>query len=144
MNRSDNQLAQTEGDTSANAARRIRDREKAVAEVWRNIAYYEGERACTTHRIAAVTGLPMHYVRQQCERTGYALAEDLPLSFRLALRGGRAWSPGDLEFRSAADAEAHAASLTVNADQTIHVEEYRFHATRWQWVTGPALARWLS
>lgn len=66
-----NQLAQESGDSSLNEANRIRENEATVARAWRKIAYDENEAACTTERIASVTGLPIAYVHMVCERRGW-------------------------------------------------------------------------
>lgn len=70
-----NQQAQEDGDSSANEAERIREREASVKRVWRGISYAEGDQACTAARISMHTGLPIAYVRLICERHGYVLAE---------------------------------------------------------------------
>lgn len=69
-----NQLAQEADDTSANEARRIREREASISHAWRTIAYHEGERACTAIRIAEVVELPVAFVQDICARKGLALA----------------------------------------------------------------------
>jgi hypothetical protein len=69
-----NQVAQEDGDTSANEARRIRERENDIARTWRTIAYNEGETACTAERIAEAAELPVRFVRDICERRGLNLA----------------------------------------------------------------------
>jgi len=74
VKKSINQVAQEEGDTSANEAARIRDREAAVAKAWRTIAYHEGEAACTADRVAAIAELPVDFVRDICARKGLALS----------------------------------------------------------------------
>ena len=68
-----NQIAQAEGDSSANEAKRIREREAAVAKAWRQIAYDDGEAACSADRVAQAVDLPEAYVRAICERKGLAL-----------------------------------------------------------------------
>jgi hypothetical protein len=68
-----NQIAQETGDTSANEAARIRDREALVARAWRTIAYHEGATACTADRIAWATELPIAFVRDICARKGLDL-----------------------------------------------------------------------
>ncbi len=73
MKKSINQIAQEDGDTSANEAARIRDREAAVTKAWRTIAYHEGEGACTAERVAASTELPVDFVRDICARKGLDL-----------------------------------------------------------------------
>jgi hypothetical protein len=69
MFRSANQRAQAEGDTGANEARRIRDREMAVRAAWREEAWQRGE-PVEARRVARATGLPEPYVRLICERGG--------------------------------------------------------------------------
>lgn len=73
MKKSVNQIAQEDGDTSANEAARIREREAAVAKAWRTVAYYEGETACTADRVAALSELPADFVRDICARKGLSL-----------------------------------------------------------------------
>jgi len=73
LGRSLNQIAQDEGDTAANEARRIREGEASIHRAWRQIAYDEGESAVTAHRIATLTGLPVAYCRDVCERVGHVL-----------------------------------------------------------------------
>lgn len=68
-----NQMAQEEGDSSANEARRIREREATVKRAWRTIAFDEGEGACTATRVAEASGLPVDYVRTVCASVGYEL-----------------------------------------------------------------------
>jgi hypothetical protein len=67
-----NQIAQEDGDTSANEARRIREREAAIARAWRTLAYNEGESACTAVRIAEAVELPVAFVQDICDRKGLA------------------------------------------------------------------------
>lgn len=74
MTKSINQVAQEEGDSSANEAARIRAREGAVTRAWRTIAYHEGEAACTADRVAADAELPVDFVRDICARKGLDLA----------------------------------------------------------------------
>jgi hypothetical protein len=74
VKKSINQIAQEDGDTSANEATRIRDREAAVAKAWRTIAYHEGEASCTADRIAKVAELPIDFVRDICARKGFDLS----------------------------------------------------------------------
>jgi len=69
-----NQVAQAEGDTSANEVRRIADREASVKRAWRTIAWETSESDCTAEKIANVTGLAIGYVRTICERNGLGLA----------------------------------------------------------------------
>lgn len=69
-----NQVAQEDGDTSADEARRIREREDAITRAWRTIAYNEGETACTAERVAEAAELPVKFVRAICERRGLSLA----------------------------------------------------------------------
>lgn len=71
--RSINQIAQEDGDTSANEANRIREREATVKRCWRTIAFEDGEEACSAESVAACAGLPVDYVRLICERYGYPL-----------------------------------------------------------------------
>ncbi len=71
--RSINQIAQEAGDTSANEANRIREREATVKRAWRTIAFNENEAACTAERIAAETGLPADFVRFVCGTHGLDL-----------------------------------------------------------------------
>jgi hypothetical protein len=66
-----NQVAQDEGNTSANEAKRIRNRESAVKVAWRTIAFNEGEAACTAERVARDCELPVDYVRFVCGNAGY-------------------------------------------------------------------------
>lgn len=66
MKKSINQIAQENGDTSANEA-------AAVARAWRTVAYHEGEAACTAERVAAIAELPVNFVRDICARKGLAL-----------------------------------------------------------------------
>lgn len=73
MGKSINQLAQEEGDSSANEARRIREREAQVKKAWRTVAFYENEAACTAERIARESDLPVDYVRFVCGKEGLAL-----------------------------------------------------------------------
>jgi hypothetical protein len=73
VKKSINQIAQEDGDTSANESARIRDREAAVAKAWRTIAYHEGETACTADRIAKASELPVAFVRDICARKGLDL-----------------------------------------------------------------------
>lgn len=68
-----NQIAQETGDTSANEAARIRDREAAVTKAWRTLAYHKGEAACTAERVAALAALPVEFVRDICARKGLDL-----------------------------------------------------------------------
>lgn len=68
-----NQIAQEDGDTSANEAARIREREAAVARAWRTVAYHEGESACTADRIATITELPIAFIQDICARKGLTL-----------------------------------------------------------------------
>lgn len=68
-----NQMAQEEGDSSANEARRIREREATVKRAWRTLAYNEGEAACTAARISEASGIPIDYVRTVCGNVGYTL-----------------------------------------------------------------------
>lgn len=68
-----NQLAQSEQDTSANEAKRIRDREALVKRTWRTIAYHEGEAACRAERIADESELPVDYVKFICDNYGLTL-----------------------------------------------------------------------
>lgn len=74
VRKSINQVAQEDGDTSAHEARRIKEREDAVARAWRTLAYNEGETACTAERIAEAAELPAMFVRDICERRGLSLA----------------------------------------------------------------------
>jgi hypothetical protein len=69
-----NQMAQEEGDTTANEAKRIREREATVKKAWRTVAFYENEAACTAERIAKESGLPIDYVRFVCANYGLNLA----------------------------------------------------------------------
>ena len=69
-----NQVAQENGDTSANEAARIRERERAVVAAWRTIAFNEGESACTLGRVSRAAELPEEYVAFVCAVKGYALA----------------------------------------------------------------------
>lgn len=73
LGRSPNQIAQDEGDTAANEARRIREGEASIHRAWRQLAYDEGESAVTSHRLATMTGLPAAYCRDVCERVGHIL-----------------------------------------------------------------------
>lgn len=73
LGRSPNQIAQDEGDTAANEARRIREGEASIHRAWRQLAYDEGESAVTAHRLATMTGLPAAYCRDVCERVGHIL-----------------------------------------------------------------------
>jgi hypothetical protein len=68
-----NQIAQESGDSSANEAARIREREAAVARAWRTVVYHEGEAACTADRIAEIADLPVAFVREICARKGLDL-----------------------------------------------------------------------
>lgn len=68
-----NQMAQEEGDSSANEAQRIRDRESTVKRTWRSVAFHENEAACTAERIAKESELPIDYVRFVCGKEGLAL-----------------------------------------------------------------------
>jgi hypothetical protein len=45
-----NQIAQENGGSSANEGKRIRDREAAVKQAWRRVAFNKGEAACTATR----------------------------------------------------------------------------------------------
>lgn len=74
VRKSINQVAQEAGDTSANEAARIREREAAVARAWRTVAYQEGEAACTADRIATTAELPVDFVRDICARKGLNLS----------------------------------------------------------------------
>ncbi len=56
--RSINQVAQDEGDSSANEAARIRTRGASVARAWRTIAYKRGDGACTAQAVADACDLP--------------------------------------------------------------------------------------
>lgn len=69
-----NQMAQEEGNSSANEARRIRDREASVKRAWRTVAFYENEAACTADRISKESDLPVEYVRFVCGSYGLALS----------------------------------------------------------------------
>jgi hypothetical protein len=73
VKKSINQIAQESGDSSANEAARIREREALVARGWRTIAYHEGAAACTAARIAWVTDLPVAFVQDICARKGLTL-----------------------------------------------------------------------
>lgn len=73
MKKSINQTAQEDGDSSANEAARIHEREAAVARAWRTVAYHEGEAACTADRIATIAELPIAYVQDICARKGLDL-----------------------------------------------------------------------
>ncbi len=68
-----NQIAQEDGDSSANEAARIRAREADVKRAWRTIAYEQGEAACTAERVADAANLPIAYVRFVCGASGYDL-----------------------------------------------------------------------
>lgn len=74
----DNSQAQSEGDTAANFAKRIRRREQCVLRAWRTISFETG-RAPTIHEVSdaasalAEEPLGHHYCTQICERNGYAL-----------------------------------------------------------------------
>lgn len=68
-----NQIAQENGDSSANEAKRIRDRESAVKQAWRRVAFNEGEAACTVEKVAREADLPVDYVRFVCGNVGYEL-----------------------------------------------------------------------
>jgi hypothetical protein len=68
-----NQITQDTGDSSANEAARIRDREATVARAWRQVAFDEGEAACTADRIAAKSELPVAFVRFVCGNKGLDL-----------------------------------------------------------------------
>lgn len=74
MNASINQIAQSNGDTSANEANRIRERERAVSEAWWRVAYHESEQACTPVRVANESGLPVDFVVRVCFVKGHTLA----------------------------------------------------------------------
>jgi hypothetical protein len=73
MNKSINQLAQENGETSANEAQRIREREVAVMRAGRTVAFFEGEAACTAARIASESGMPIGHVRFVCGNHGMDL-----------------------------------------------------------------------
>lgn len=73
MKKSINQMAQESGDSSANEAARIREREANVKRAWRQVAYDDGESACTARRIAAAAKLPVDYVRFVCAVHGLEL-----------------------------------------------------------------------
>jgi hypothetical protein len=68
-----NQIAQETGDTSANEAARIREREAVVARAWRTVAYHHGQAACTADKIAEIAALPVDFVRDICARKGLDL-----------------------------------------------------------------------
>lgn len=76
--RSINQIAQDDGDTSANEVARIKARERSIRDAWNRIAYNEGAGACTAERIARETDLPVHYVIDICGRSGHILASADP------------------------------------------------------------------
>lgn len=69
-----NQLAQEIGDTSANEANRIREREALIRRTWRSIAH-NLNRTPAAKEIAERTGYPEHYIRLVCERSGHNLQE---------------------------------------------------------------------
>jgi DNA-directed RNA polymerase specialized sigma subunit len=72
-----NQLAQETGDTSANEANRIREREALIRRTWRSIAH-NLNRTPTAKEIAERTGYPEHYIRFVCECSGHNLLEVQP------------------------------------------------------------------
>jgi len=119
LGRSLNQIAQDEGDTAANEARRIREAEASIHRAWRQLAYDEGESAVTAHRIATMTGLPVAYVRDVCERVGHVLR---------ANEGGKSRSQEMLDIV----AREYGAGRVVNPSLLVGAEPTSGHG-RWTW-----------
>jgi len=67
-----NQAAQLEGDTGANAVKRLKAREAAVRVAWLTEVYEHGE-PVRADRVVRAANLPEPFVRQLCERFGYGL-----------------------------------------------------------------------
>lgn len=73
-----NQIAQENGDTTANEANRIRRREATVKHAWRKYTFEHNEYP-TAQQIAEIASeeaeeeLGMEYVKTICERNGYEL-----------------------------------------------------------------------
>jgi len=70
--RSVNQQAQLEGDTTANAAKRIRANALQVKDAWRAYAY-EHDTLPTVEQLVTATGFPVEYIVFICGSEGYAL-----------------------------------------------------------------------
>ena len=72
-----NQVAQAMGDTSANESKKQKAQEAKVRKAWRTYVY-DNDKNPTTAELAALTGLPAHYVEFVAGVAGYDLAEPAP------------------------------------------------------------------
>lgn len=68
-----NRKAQTDGDTGANEARRIQQRESEVKIAWRTYVFHNDANP-TAEQLATATGYPTHYITFVCGNIGYQLS----------------------------------------------------------------------